>query len=88
METTFVIIILVVIIALFIFSKSKFEKTYEKTYDNQTNPPGCNFKYEDRPFPSGRVPGSYLGLSKQEQQNLLIQFLEYNGTIPSEYETV
>lgn len=84
---------IVVILALFavycLMSKSKFEdvKTvYQQNYDNQVNPPGCNLSVEDRPYPSGKVPGSYLGLSRQEKEMLLIKFLDYNGSLP-QYQT-
>jgi hypothetical protein len=36
----------------------------------------CNFSKEDRVYPSGHVPGSYLGLSRQEKEMLLPDFIK------------
>jgi len=84
-----IIIILAVFIGLYLLSKSKFERietVYNKNYNNQVDPPSCDYNTDRRAYPSGKVPGSYLGLSNQEQKNLLVRFLEYNGSIP-EFQT-
>ena len=36
------------------------------------------FKRNDRYYPMGKVPGSYLGLTKAEQDGLLINFINDN----------
>ena len=70
-----ILIILVGLIVFYLATKSKFVNT---VYNNQSIPKGCDFEKEPRPYPSGHVPGSYLGLSRQEQESLLIKFLNYH----------
>jgi hypothetical protein len=36
----------------------------------------CSFTKENRIYPSGNIPGSYLGLSPQEQEMLLPEFIK------------
>ena len=74
----------VIIIALFSFiiynySKSSFKFTQidKQVYSNESIPKSCDFTDESRPYPSGNVPGSYLGLSPQEKETLLIRFVDY-----------
>jgi hypothetical protein len=82
-----ILIVCLVVLCIYLLSKSKFEKvTYDQNYSNQTQPPACNYAENSRVYPSGNIPASYLGLSKQEKENLLIKFMEYNGTVP-EYQT-
>ena len=54
---------------------------------NGTNIPSCNFNYENRVYPSGNIPGSYLGLNSSEKEMLLKKFIEYKGELP-EYKTI
>ena len=80
-----IIIILAVVVLFYLLSKSKFERietVYNKNYNTQKEPPSCDYNAQNRVYPSGKVPGSYLGLSNQEKENLLVRFLEYNGSIP------
>ena len=53
-------------------NKSNFVNT---VYNNVSEPKSCDFEKETRPYPSGKVPGSYLGLTKEEQEMLLIKFV-------------
>jgi hypothetical protein len=48
----------------------------------------CSFTYENRPFPSGNIPGSYLGLSTQERATLLKRFVEYKNEEDLDYEKI
>jgi len=87
------LIIGAVLVGLYVLTKnskfgtmktSKFgtiQQIKDSNYTNQTEPTSCDFATEERVFPSGRIPGSYLGLTEQEKQTLLIKFLEYNGSI-------
>jgi len=43
---------------------------------NTYKPDGCNYNKENRVYPSGNVPGSYLGLSRQEKEMLLPDFIK------------
>ena len=81
-----ILIVSLVLLGVYLLSKSKFEKvTYDQNYSNQIQPPGCDYATNSRVYPSGNIPASYLGLSNQEKQMLLIKFMEYNGTVP-EYQ--
>lgn len=88
MDNNTLIILIAIAVGYCLLSKSRFQETnYKQNYDNQVDPPACNYTLESRPYPSGKVPGSYLGLSPQEKKMLLIKFLEYNGSLPTYYET-
>jgi len=79
------VLLALIVVGIYVLSRSKFqdiEQTYKQNYDNQSNPPACDYTLENRPYPSGKVPASYLGLSAQERQQLLVKFMEYNGTLP------
>ena len=39
-------------------------------------PEDCSYVENNRVYPSGHVPGSYLGLSEQEKETLLKRFIE------------
>jgi hypothetical protein len=86
MKTIIIIIIIIVVVGFFLISKNKF--TELKSYSNNgTNIPSCNFNYENRVYPSGNIPGSYLGLNSSEKEMLLKKFIEYKGELP-EYKTI
>ena len=56
-------------------NKSNFNEVLLNVYNNTNDPKSCDFEKEYRPYPSGHVTGSYLGLSRQEQHTLLINFV-------------
>jgi hypothetical protein len=39
-------------------------------------PNNCSYVEDNRVYPSGNVPGSYLGLSEQEKETILKRFIE------------
>ena len=83
MDKKILIIIVILIAILFYFvTKSKFNDDILKTnYDNNgTNVPSCNFKNENRVYPSGNVPGSYLSLNDHEKEMLLTRFIDYSNS--------
>ncbi len=78
--------LLIIIIGIYLLAKSRFTNILDTNYNNNgTDIPSCDYKQENRPYPSGKVPGSYLGLSQGEKDNLLIKFMEYNGSL-SEFQ--
>ena len=83
------LIILSICIIIFLFykhSKSNFiNQIAEQNYNNASVPTSCNFETENRPYPSGKIPGSYLGLSKQEQETLLKRFVDYKKPSDDEF---
>lgn len=68
MDTTKLLIAILMVLFLFYFVKSNFTQI-DKTYE-------CSDTSENRRFPSGHVPGSYLGLSKEESDELLRKFVD------------
>jgi len=67
-------------------SKDGFEATnLMKVYSNESIPRSCDFTNENRPYPSGKVPGSYLGLSPQERETLLKRFVDYKKPSDDEF---
>ena len=83
MDKSILIIIAVFSFLIYNSSKSSFNET---VYSNESTPKSCDFTNESRPYPSGNVPGSYLGLSPQEKEMLLIRFVDYKEP-NSEYTT-
>jgi hypothetical protein len=77
------LLIIVIIIGIyFITKKSGFQDTkliLNNQYSNEQEPQSCNYTKEDRTYPSGKVPGSYLVLTPSERKMLLMRFLDYNG---------
>jgi hypothetical protein len=72
-----ILIVLTVLVAVcLINNKSTFID--QIVNDNYTST-GCT--REDRSFPSGHIPGSYLGLTKAERENLLKKFIENNPNL-------
>ena len=81
-------IILIVFAILYFHSKSQFTDDILNTNytNNGTDIPSCNYTVnERRPYPSGKIPGSYLGLSPSEKEMLIVKFMDYNGSL-SQYQ--
>ena len=77
MDILVVVSILVLIILGFLFiQKSGF---VGDILNNNYNNMGCSSG--NRVYPSGRVPGSYLGLTEAEKQNLLKDFINNNPNL-------
>ena len=57
------IIFVFILIALF-FNKSTFGGPYEDTYESN----GC--EQDNRIYPSGHIPGSWVGMTTAEKNNL------------------
>jgi hypothetical protein len=70
-----IILILILIVVIF-FNKSTF---IDQIVNQNYNSTGCT--RENRSFPSGHLPGSYLGLTKAEQANILKKFIENNPNL-------
>ena len=69
-ENILVIIAFLMIIIVFFNVKSNFTSNISNVTYAEDN---C---YKDlRVYPSGKIPGSYLGLSRQEIDNLLPKFI-------------
>ena len=69
------VLLLIVLIILYIhLKKSMFNRTNQllKNYE----PDDCNYGVKEIVYPSGNVPGSYLGLSRQEKEMLLPDFIK------------
>ena len=64
--------LLAVLVLIIVFSKSKFNHINTIVEQNYTNDSCMN---NDRFYPEGKVPGSYLGLTKAEKDNLLRKFV-------------
>ena len=60
-------VLLLISIFIIAFSVSKFGEMY---------PQGC--QKDNRSYPEGKVPGSYLGLNKPERDGLLTKFVMDN----------
>lgn len=68
-------ILLLLTIVIIAFTKSKFGDISGILNDNYTTR-GCS--YDNRQVPEGNVPGSYLGLSDVEKNQLLRNFVNDN----------
>jgi hypothetical protein len=68
-------LLLVTILFLVFNGKSTFDGAYSTTYSNS----GC--EQNDRQYPEGNIPGSYLGLNKYEQEGLLKNFIMNNPNL-------
>ena len=64
MDTILIILLIILIIINVNYNVSSFTSLY---------PQGC--KKNDRTYPEGKVPGSYLGLNKFESGGLLTKFI-------------
>jgi len=67
------VIILIIVLFIIMSSKSFFIADILNTNYGTV---GCS--KEDRVYPSGKVPGSYLGLSRIERDNLLKAYIDNN----------
>lgn len=88
-----IIIIIIASVILFLLFNNNFNnsagfrseigydppKEVYKVYNNEDEPKSCDFKTDTRPYPSGNLPGSYLGLSLAETKTLLMKFIEYKN---------
>jgi hypothetical protein len=84
------LLIAIILIALYMFNKSKFQDTsliLNTQYSNDKEPQSCNYTKENRTYPSGKFPGSYLVLTPSERKMLLMRFLVYNGSL-EQYRSV
>lgn len=59
-----VIFLVIILVIILVFKSSNFTSLY---------PQDC--KKNDRPYPQGKVPGSYLGLNKFETDGMLTKFI-------------
>jgi hypothetical protein len=64
------------LILLFFFQKSGFVSNINYILNGNYNNNGCS--RENRVYPSGKIPGSYLGLTQAERENLLKLFINDN----------
>jgi hypothetical protein len=69
-------LIALIVIVLLMDNKSTF---IDQIVNENYNSSGCT--REDRSFPSGHIPGSYFGLTKAEQTNILKTFIENNPNL-------
>ena len=66
--------VLVLVIFLMTVTKSGFvDDILNQNYGNN----GCS--RENRVYPSGKIPGSYFGLTQAERDNLLKDFINNNN---------
>lgn len=70
MEYIIIAVVLLVLGIVYMY----FQKS---TFINQMYTAPCVNK-DSRTFPSGNIPGSYLGLTSAERQNLLVDFITDN----------
>jgi hypothetical protein len=73
------LIILVIYLLYLYFRFNKKSSFNFEVYSNQNQ--SCDLDISTRIYPSGNVPGSYLGLTPQERETLLIKFIDYKGEI-------
>ena len=66
--------VLVLVVVLMTITKSGFVDDILNTNYDST---GCS--RENRVYPSGKVPGSYFGLTQAERDNLLKDFINNNN---------
>ena len=62
----FIFLIIIVVVLIIVYTKSPFENIKSLLNDNYNS--RCTV--ENRQYPQGNVPGSYLGLSDAEKNNL------------------
>ena len=68
--------ILFLLVLVFFVQKSGFVGTINSILNDNYNNQGCSM--ENRVYPSGKIPGSYLGLTQAERDNLLKLFINDN----------
>ena len=67
----YIIVILVIALVLFfVYNKSTFIDQMSST-----------FTCDEKPYPQGNVPGSYLGLTPSERSGLLKRFINNNPNL-------
>ena len=66
--------VLVLVVVLMTITKSGF---VDDILNNNYGTIGCS--RENRVYPSGKVPGSYFGLTQAERDNLLKDFINNNN---------
>ena len=66
------LIIILLLAVAFLFTKSNFGSNLVFNFYDK-----CQNK-DNRQYPEGKVPGSYLGLSTAERDNLLTKFVNNN----------
>ena len=66
--------VLVLVVVLMTITKSGF---VDDILNNNYGTIGCS--RENRVYPSGKVPGSYFGLTQAERDNLLKGFIKNNN---------
>jgi len=81
--------ILLAVVAYFILrsnTSSRFTNTgiYDISNQNYNTPNSCNFNVEYRTNPSGHLPASYLGLSQQEKDTLLLSFVNNKDNLTTD----
>jgi len=70
------IILFIAILLYVLVSRSNFNRDIKmNVYSNEKEPQSCNYSQEDRIYPSGNIPGSYLGLSPSEDKMLLERYV-------------
>ena len=69
-----ILTILAILAIILMYNKSTFGGLYTDTYASE----GC--EKNDRTFPSGHVPGSWLGMTTAEKNNLT-NFIKNSSTI-------
>ena len=77
--TTIAIIVIIIIIILVLNSKSRFDSSNENINEDYDSV-GC--VRDNRNFPQGKLPGSYLGLNDASKMNLFPSFYK-NSSINS-----
>ena len=70
----YIYLIILLLVLIYFSSKSSFGNTSILT--GYTNCQQNEISDTDRIYPSGHIPGSYLGLSPGEKQELLKRFVE------------
>jgi hypothetical protein len=75
MEAKTILFIIFVLAILYLLScKSKFNNIEMQMNQNYSTPGNCI--RNDREYPEGKIPGSYLGLNRYERAELLKRFID------------
>ena len=73
------LIIAVLIVIYMLFYKSNFNNIEMQMSQNYSTPGNCI--RNDREYPEGNIPGSYLGLNRWERAELLKRFIDNNPNL-------
>ena len=76
------VILFIAFIAYVALYQSKFLNL--KQYTNDVNPPtpqSCNYTQENRVYPSGHIPGSFLTLSPSEKMTQLQKYILFQQQV-------